>query len=166
MQPTEATQTCTRCKQVKSLDDFGKNSRASNGKMSHCKECENARCRIRDAQPERKIYHRNMVRKRNQYWYVNRRKKTQPDRIAIQEPGYIYLMHMNGVYKIGKTTNVQFRHYCIQGFMPYPVDLIHSFPVECMSYEEWKLHKKYERWRMNGEWFQLSEFEVNEIKNM
>jgi hypothetical protein len=36
------TKICVKCKEVKSLDDFHKNSRSSDGLHSYCKECNKA----------------------------------------------------------------------------------------------------------------------------
>ena len=37
---------CSKCKKLKSLDDFHKDNRAANGKQSTCKECAKARVRL------------------------------------------------------------------------------------------------------------------------
>jgi cytochrome c553 len=36
------TQQCTRCKQIKPLDEFSKDSRKANGRAGMCKDCHNA----------------------------------------------------------------------------------------------------------------------------
>jgi Meiotically up-regulated gene 113 len=48
--------------------------------------------------------------------------------------------------------------------MPHEVTLIHSIETDDMVGLEALLHERYADKRMNGEWFALSDEDVNEIK--
>jgi hypothetical protein len=80
-------------------------------------------------------------------------------------PGSIYLISSpQGLYKIGRAVELKARMRAFESQFPFPVTLIHSFDVEDCPTAEQELHEKYSHRRANGEWFSLSEEEVEEIK--
>lgn len=81
-------------------------------------------------------------------------------------PGYIYLLHAAGTnrYKIGLTTDINRRIGQIGKQSPFPIKLVHSFRTDnCVKSEE-ELHRKYDSFRIHGEWFELTEEHVEEFK--
>jgi len=152
---------CARCKVRKPLSDFKKDTRAKHGVASYCRECAYAINKAKRQTPEYKK--RNKIYARR--CYDKARNKTRGG-IELNDPGFIYVLHMNGVYKIGKSTNVKSRYIAIAGSMPQRVELIHSFPTSAMSITEWELHQRFHQSRLNGEWFTLSTEEIEYLKNL
>lgn len=87
-----------------------------------------------------------------------------PD-IVENDPGYLYLVKMGGqgIYKIGKSVDVQKRltQFGIQP--PFPYQLIYARRVNSVGYREQLLHKTYRNYRLNGEWFRLSPGQVHSL---
>jgi hypothetical protein len=81
-------------------------------------------------------------------------------------PGYVYLLHVTDTsrYKIGLTTNLNRRIKQIGKQSPYPIELVHSFYTSNCSKSESNLHIKYDSFRIHGEWFELSDEQVEEFK--
>lgn len=73
--------------------------------------------------------------------------------------GLVYLVEMEGVYKIGITENLRRR---LDGFscMPWPVRLVHSIATPHAAALERALHRHFAACRMQGEWFRLSPEQV------
>src|SRR5215216_4635009 len=75
--------------------------------------------------------------------------------------GFIYLVQADtGQYKIGYSVDVQSRLKAFSVQPPFEYKLIHSFPAEA------KLHQKYDEKHIRGEWFLLSESEVEWIRSI
>lgn len=81
----------------------------------------------------------------------------------IGQPGHIYLIHCQNYYKIGKSKNYNSRKKHFDTIMPLETDLIHSFQTNDMNYAEKYLHNKYKHLHHKGEWFNLTQKEINEI---
>ncbi len=79
-------------------------------------------------------------------------------------PGFIYLGHSNGLYKIGIAGSLKKRLASHRTSNPH-FEYIHSIHVNDSLGCEAILHNRYSHLRKSGEWFKLSEKEVNEIKN-
>lgn len=77
--------------------------------------------------------------------------------------GDIYLILCNNLYKIGKSKNYKQRKNHFNTIMPIDVEPIHVFKSEDIPNTEKFLHKKYSHCRVKGEWFNLSQSEVEEI---
>lgn len=80
--------------------------------------------------------------------------------------GYVYLLESNGVYKIGKSVNVNRRLTQISPVMPYPVELLHAIRTTDHSALEAQLHEMFAPKRLNGEWFELSARDVRFIQSL
>lgn len=82
------------------------------------------------------------------------------------ESGFIYVVEMEGqgIYKIGRTTDVQKRltQFGIQPPFRYRLRFAHR--VDCQERVERFLHVIYKAQRLNGEWFRLSEHQLAEIE--
>ena len=78
------------------------------------------------------------------------------------DPGYVYLIHAEGsdFFKIGKSINPDKRLLQIAPKMPFGTRFVKIWRTNFMSMAETMLHEKYKSQRANGEWFQLSEFDL------
>lgn len=76
--------------------------------------------------------------------------------------GHVYLLKSGDRYKIGYAVNVENRLSQLRTGSPYPIELIHAFPAD--REEERRLHKWYAEYRRHGEWFELPDKIVGEIK--
>lgn len=79
-------------------------------------------------------------------------------------PGFVYLMRdtiHRPYYKIGLTRNVKNRTRQIG-----QVEVIHSFETENMAVAEKELHLRFEDNHIRGDWFTLSNEDVEKIKKL
>lgn len=93
-------------------------------------------------------------------------KQTEPEpKPKPHREGYIYLIHGEGTpwYKIGQTINPlrRIRELGTQG--PFKYRMITCFLVDDMDGVENFLHTHHEKARVEGEWFLLTEDDVNEL---
>ena len=82
-----------------------------------------------------------------------------------KKAGYVYLLHHDGLHKIGRTKSVPNRRTQIVAKMPHEVTLIHSIKTDDMVGLEALLHERYAEKRMNGEWFALNYDDIQDIRN-
>jgi len=84
------------------------------------------------------------------------------------KPGYIYLIHAVGTdrYKIGLTTrSVEARFTELNSSQsPYPLELIDWFETDNVTEDEKYFHEKYSDYRVHGEWFQLNQKTLKEVR--
>lgn len=80
--------------------------------------------------------------------------------------GYVYLLKSNGVFKIGKSINVDRRLTQISPIMPYPVELVHAIRTTNHTALEAQLHEMFDAKRLNGEWFELSARDIRLIQSL
>lgn len=95
---------------------------------------------------------------------------TPPIRIpaytSIERPrdGFVYLLRAeNGTYKIGRARNVQQRLHDIAKFVPFRVELMHVIATPDMPRLESRLHRCFADRRVNGEWFALTDTDVDAL---
>ena len=71
--------------------------------------------------------------------------------------GYVYLIHdiYNNTYKIGVTKNLEKRIKALQTGNSTKLDLIMTYETEYPFRLETMLHRKFEQYRENNEWFGL-----------
>ena len=132
---------CSACGNTKPLSEFGKDKYKFDGLDHRCKNCIRERSRLRD------------------------RRDAKSDQTRPKDtPGYIYIVYSIGRYKIGLTTRPQKRIREIQS--PYPVDLICIIQTNDMLSLENALHDRFDHARKHGEWFELSDEDIEEIKHM
>lgn len=67
-------------------------------------------------------------------------------------------------YKIGKTNSFNRRQYEIGLQMPKSIQPIHSIETDDPNGIELYWHNRFKEKRLNGEWFELSNDEVNIFK--
>lgn len=71
--------------------------------------------------------------------------------------GYVYILEAVGfkVYKIGRTKNIDTRMKTLIK-LPFDTKLIHTIKTDNPTKTELELHRKFADLRVNGEWFKLS----------
>lgn len=77
--------------------------------------------------------------------------------------GYIYILKFEKYYKIGKTININKRLEIISPEMPEKPKIIRSYKSGNIDKDEKYLHEIYKEKRTNGEWFLLSDDDLQEI---
>lgn len=91
--------------------------------------------------------------------------KVKPSILPNKNCGFVYLLKgIHGFYKIGKAKEPVQRIRRLEVVLPFPIEVEHL--IECRDYNiaEVKLHRRYSEQRKNGEWFELSPEQVEEIK--
>lgn len=104
------------------------------------------------------------------YWMRARRQTeitaTTKDKSAKKIQGFVYILHSGGSFKIGRTNDLGKRITQISPIMPHPVELVHSIKSEdCLELES-RLHEHFSSKRLNGEWFALTQEDVEYIKSL
>lgn len=77
--------------------------------------------------------------------------------------GYVYLINAGEFYKIGISRNVDRRITQLSTIPPFDVTLVCIIETDDMLGLENKLHTMFSEKRVNGEWFTLSDEDVNYI---
>ena len=86
----------------------------------------------------------------------------------ITDEGHIYLIYaeISGLYKIGRSNELENRFSTLATANSEPLLLIHSFySINYKAAESW-MHRKFTNERDHGEWFSLSESQVNWVKSI
>jgi hypothetical protein len=87
-------------------------------------------------------------------------------RPVVRGPGYVYLLESGGVYKIGRSNTPGRRIAQISPVMPYSLNVICTIFSEEHEVLEAELHERFRDVRLNGEWFDLTEEDVNYIRGL
>jgi hypothetical protein len=74
---------------------------------------------------------------------------------SIRPDGFVYVLEAGPYYKIGRTSNLTTRIKTLNIQLPFPVSCIAAFPCEEVSRSEAELHRRFDKHRVNGEWFTL-----------
>lgn len=94
----------------------------------------------------------------------NKRNSNQQSPVCC---GYLYLFHCVGFpyYKIGVTTgNPQSRLQALQTGLPFDLELEYAVQVPDIYREEALLHETYKDNHLRGEWFNLTDTELEYLK--
>jgi hypothetical protein len=78
--------------------------------------------------------------------------------------GFVYLVRCHDFTKIGIADNIKKRLNALRVGNPYPVELLYSIELENVYKAERYLHERYADCRTRGEWFSLTDAQVEEIK--
>jgi hypothetical protein len=78
--------------------------------------------------------------------------------------GFVYLLKSGRRYKIGKTYSLDRRQYDIGVQLPETYEPIHSIRTDDPTGIENYWHNRFREKRLNGEWFDLSAYEVRIFK--
>jgi hypothetical protein len=82
------------------------------------------------------------------------------------KPGVVYLLKCGEHYKIGKSLDYPQRKIQLDTQFSYPTELIHTIGSPDPEELEKRLHCRFHDKRLNGEWFDLSPGDVQELKNL
>lgn len=80
--------------------------------------------------------------------------------------GYVYLLydHESGRCKIGRAKNWQRRAKQFGVDLPFRSSVFHVIRCQDMVSAETMLHQRYSQFRTNGEWYDLTDNHIEEIK--
>lgn len=92
------------------------------------------------------------------------RQKVFHDTFLQDRRGYVYILSTwDGIYKIGRTTNLERR---IKSFVKTPnLKLIYSRWCRDSYSTEKEIHHIYYQYRVDGEWFRLTDAQTNDIRD-
>lgn len=82
----------------------------------------------------------------------------------IPDNKYVYIFKCENYYKIGITNNVKRRLHDAQVSTPFKIELIYNHLCKFASQREYDLHWKFRKQNVRGEWFNLTEDNINFIK--
>lgn len=94
-------------------------------------------------------------------------RKSSAKVVRTPKEGYVYLVKsVSGHYKIGKSINPHDRIRTFGVKLPFEVEIIHT--IKSLQYHalEKFLHAKFDDKRVNGEWFNLSDDDVDYVKSL
>lgn len=95
-------------------------------------------------------------------FYVISKIKTKP----INKEGYVYILQTEHGTKIGASSNPEVRVKAVGLLLPFETKKTEAFKVDNMFLAESELHTEYEEYRINGEWFDLSQSQIDEIRSL
>ncbi len=89
--------------------------------------------------------------------------KNEKARKIKEDVGYIYMIKSQYGFKIGKSKNIKQRNKLYSIKMPFHFDYV--FKEKCVDYHnlEIRLHEMFSEKHLNGEWFQLTDTDINHI---
>lgn len=174
------TRICPKCKVEKPLtpEFWYKSNRYKSGYQTYCKQC---------CIDQAKIWYQENTEKANErvnQWYFDKsrsegdeykqfREKQNEKRRKFREvhkrekQPCVYLIYAeNGVYKIGRTNDIESRFETIKNISPIPVELILTINAENNRKLEMELHEKFSEKRYYNEWFRLDKSDVEYIKSL
>jgi len=83
--------------------------------------------------------------------------------VETRQKGYIYFLRANSYVKIGRTNNIDRRMAQIQPRLPFKTQVFHVVETnDPVKYEHF-FHDKFKDKRANGEWFELSDDDLEWI---
>lgn len=80
--------------------------------------------------------------------------------------GAVYLIKSGEFYKIGKTINYKRRYPEIKLQLPFDTEEVHIILTNNINFLEKHWHLRFKNKRKNGEWFKLSDKDVEEFISM
>ncbi len=92
--------------------------------------------------------------------------KQENKRQKKKTKGHIYVVESRGKFKIGKTKHLRSRLKKYVTENPDEVKTVHVFDGDDRELEEARIHKKFSQKRIHGEWFALSDEDLNYIKSL
>lgn len=93
----------------------------------------------------------------------NRGHKVKPP-VSIERDGYVYILESDHGFKVGKSVNFKDRTSTLIGNMPFRCDVLMSIKVKEYSRAEKECHALVRSKRINGEWFNLTERDTDQIE--
>lgn len=91
----------------------------------------------------------------------------QPPEDTLPKSGYVYVLRAdNGLYKIGRSVNIDGRIKRLETVLPYELELICTVKVKDYITTEAKLHQVFADKCVKGEWFKLAKADIEYIKGL
>jgi hypothetical protein len=120
------------------------------------------------AESERLEIAEKRMKEREQLEAERRAAKEAAKQLPRDSSGYVYVLkEINGNhYKIGRTNNPENRAKTFGVKLPFRVEYTHLIKTDDMFTLESELHYRYHHCRIDGEWFALTESDLNEIKGL
>lgn len=81
-------------------------------------------------------------------------------------PGYIYVLRGGMLYKIGRSANPKVRFRSLSTVSPVELEVVCLAETHDMVGVETQLHERFADRRQQGEWFALTDDDVNSIRAM
>lgn len=129
--------------------------------------CENIELAMRKKFSEENLLEYEMEQRKREYFNSDEFKERERKYKNTREEGYVYLIGSDiGRYKIGKTYHVNDRLLQLSVKLPVRIFHVHSFKSNFYSKSERYLHDMFAKKRDVGEWFSLSDEDVNFIKSI
>lgn len=91
--------------------------------------------------------------------------RTERPSFASDGPGYVYVVKSPYGYKIGKTVNLKDRLRLFAVKLPFAIEITHYAHFDRYSEAERTFHLKFSGQRLEGEWFDLYEEDLEYIKS-
>jgi hypothetical protein len=100
------------------------------------------------------------------YDYPPSAKASKPNR-KQSRAGFVYLLKSEtGHYKIGRTIDPKSRSKTFGIQLPFAVEFLAVIPADDMISLESELHRRFDEKRLSGEWFNLSDDDIEYIKGL
>lgn len=80
--------------------------------------------------------------------------------------GYIYIIEIDGYFKIGRTKDIKKRLVSIKTSNANKEKVVLLLEVPYYKSAEKLLHFKFRRKRIKGEWFSLTKEDIEDIRNI
>ncbi len=77
----------------------------------------------------------------------------------------VYVLECQGLFKIGKTTDLRYRAEQLQTASPFDFHLAHTIYSEDYAAIEMAMHRIFATRRVRGEWFALSQADIERIQS-
>jgi hypothetical protein len=84
--------------------------------------------------------------------------------VQRESPGYVYVIESKHGYKIGRTVNLKQRTQLFAVKLPFDISLVFAGHFDDYIGAEASLHRMFASKRLEGEWFDLGEKELEKIK--
>jgi hypothetical protein len=89
--------------------------------------------------------------------HTEERMTTEQSQASHASKAYVYLLRCGEYFKIGRTNNLDRRMDQLSIQLPHKPQIIHAIHTNVPAYTERFFHEKFGEFRLNGEWFQLSQ---------
>ena len=89
-------------------------------------------------------------------------------RLAVtskQPAHFVYVLKCNGLYKIGRSRDPQWRVRQLQTGAAHPIDVVFTIRTRQHGLER-ALHQRFSSLRKRGEWFELNDAHLDWIRNL
>jgi hypothetical protein len=77
---------------------------------------------------------------------------------------FVYIFRVNGLCKIGRTNNPDRRKVQLQTAIPYPIETVCLIQTTRHGLER-ALHRRFDHLKARGEWYALTDTEIQWIKD-